>query len=182
MQKIPIRVCGCAGEHDNFPFSIYNFEEIGKVELPELCPNSDLSQNELTQFELLIETTEENRNWALYAPYSGRVARIQKNLYFYSFGDTDEIGESNFYICGTLGDVIEELLTEWGTSAPDWRDLFKRWGRNGIPEEYDSSTLSNWTMLFTNPDPGIVKDLEGLEVALYLNLEDEELVRVLKKL
>ncbi len=175
-------MCDCGGEHTDFPVSFYNFKEIGKVELPDLCPDSSLSQNELTQFESLVETTEENKNWTLYAQYRGRIARIREHLYFYSFGDIDETGESNFYICGTLCDVLGELFNEWGSSAPDWRGLFSRWVRDGMPNEYDSNRLSKWTELFLNPDPGIVKDLEGLEVGLYLNLEDEELVRELKKL
>ena len=182
MQKIAINICDCEGEHEDFPTSVYRFSEIGEVELPDLCPNSDLSQNELTQFDLLIETTEENKNWTLYSVYMGRIARIQENLYFYTFGDLDEIGESNFYISGSLREAVEYLLSEWGELAPDWRGLFKKWTTEGIPASYDSSSLRSWTELFLNPDPEIVNDLEGLEVALHLNIEDEELVSELKKL
>ena len=182
MQKIAINICDCEGEHEDFPTSVYRFTEIGEVELPDLCPNSDLSQNELTQFDLLIETTEENKNSTLYAVYMGRIARIQEDLYFYTFGDIDEIGESNFYISGSLREVVEYLLSEWGELAPDWRGLFKKWTTDGIPTGYDYSSLRSWTELFLYPDPEIVKDLEGLEVALHLNIEDEELVSELKKL
>jgi len=182
MQKVAINICDCEGEHEDFPTSVYRFNEIGEVELPDLCPNSDLSQNELTQFDLLIETTEENKNWTLYSVYMGRIARIQEDLYFYTFGDIDEIGESNFYISGSLREVVEYLLSEWGELAPDWRGLFKKWTTDGVPRGYDSNQLSIWSDLFLNPDPEIVNDLEGLEVALYLDIEDEELVSELKKL
>ena len=182
MQKVAINICDCEGEHEDFPTSVYRFNEIGEVELPDLCPNSDLSQNELTQFDLLIETTEENKNSTLYSVYMGRIARIQEDLYFYTFGDIDEIGESNFYISGSLREVVEYLLSEWGELAPDWRGLFKDWATEGIPRGYDSNQLSSWSDLFLNPDPEIVNDLEGLEVALYLDIEDEELVSELKKL
>lgn len=182
MQKIAINVCDCDGTHEDFPISTYRFKEAGDIQLPDLCPNSDLTQNELTQFDLLLEITEENQNWVLYSIYRGHIARIQDNLYFYSFGDIDEVGDSNFYIEGTLDEVVEYLLTELGELAPDWRGLFKDWGTNGLPKGYDSSKLSKWTDLFTNPDPEIVADLEGLEVALFLNLDDVELVRELKKL
>ena len=182
MQKIAINVCDCDGTHEDFPVSIYRFNEAGDVELPDLCPNSDLTQNELTQFDLLLETTEENKNWALYSVYRGHIARIHGNLYFYSFGDIDEVGESNFYVEGSLDEVVEYLLTEWGELAPDWRGLFKDWASNGLPKGYDSSKLSTWTDLFTHRDPETVADLEGLEVSLFLNLDDDELVNTLKKL
>jgi hypothetical protein len=182
MQKVAINICDCEVEHENFSTSVYRFSEIGEVELPDLCPNSDLTQNELTQFDLLIETREENKNSTLYSVYMGRIARIQEDLYFYTFGDIDEIGESNFYISGSLREVVEYLLSEWGELAPDWRGLFKKWTTDGIPAGYDSSSLRSWTGIFLNPDPEIVNDLEGLEVALYLDIEDEELVSELKKL
>jgi hypothetical protein len=118
----------------------------------------------------------------LYSVYRGQVARVEDNLYFYFFGDIDEIGESNFYIEGTLDEVIEYLLSEWGELAPDWRGLFKDWGTSGFPEGYDSDKLMAWRELFANPNPESVAELEGLEVSLFLNLEDEELVRELKKL
>ena len=182
MQKVAINVCGCEGEHEDFPIGTYKFSEIGDVELPDLCPNSDLSQNELTQFDLLLETTEENQNWTLYSVYCGRIARVQENLYFYSFGDIDEIGESNFYISGSLGEVVEYLLSEWGELAPDWRGLFKAWAVNGIPEDYDSSELNSWTYFFKNLNPEIVNNLNGLEFSLHLKLEDEELKATLENL
>jgi hypothetical protein len=182
MQKIAINVCDCDGTHEDFPISVYRFNEAGDIELPDLCPNSDLTQNELTQFDLLLETTEENQNWALYSVYRGHLARIQDNLYLYSFGDIDEVGESNFYIEGSLDEVVEHLLTEWGELAPDWRGLFKAWGTNGLPKGYDSSKLTAWTDLFTNPKPESVAALEGLDLSLFLNLEDIELASTLKKL
>ena len=182
MQKIAINECDCEGDHEEFPRSIYNFSELGSIELPDLCVESDLSQNELSQFKLLIETTEENQNWTLYSIYRGRIARIQENLYFYTFGDIDEIGESNFYIHGSLGEVVECLLSEWGPSAPDWRSLFKQWATKGIPHAYDFMQLADWTEVFLNPDPKIIDDLEGLQVRIYLNLEDAELTETLTKL
>lgn len=182
MQKIAINECDCEGDHEEFPRSIYNFSELGSIELPDLCVESDLSQNELSQFKLLIETTEENQNWTLYSIYRGRIARIQENLYFYTFGDIDEIGESNFYIHGSLGEVAECLLSEWGPSAPDWRSLFKQWAIKGKPHNYESMQLVDWTEVFLNPDPKIISDLEGLQVSIYLNLDDEELTESLKKL
>jgi len=182
MQKIAINVCDCDGMHEDFPISIYRFIEAGDIALPDLCPNSDLTQNEITQFDLLIETTEENQNSTLYSVYRGHVARVQDNLYFYSFGDIDEIGESNFYVEGTIDEVIDYLLSEWGELAPDWRGLFKNWAENGYPENYDSSKLLPWTKVFTKSDPELIADLEGLEVSLFLNLEDNELIRSIKKL
>ena len=182
MQKIAINLCDCDGTHEDFPISTYRFNESGEIELPDLCPNSDLTQSELTRFELLIETSEENQNSILYSVYRGYVASIQDNLYFYSFGDIDEVGESNFYIEGALEEIVEYLLSEWGELAPDWRGLFKYWGTSGLPKGYDSNELMSWTELFANPKPESVADLEGLEVSLFLNLEDEELVRELKKL
>jgi hypothetical protein len=182
MQKIAINVCDCDGTHEDFPISVYSFNEAGEIELPDLCPNSDLTQNELTQFDLLLETTEENQNWALYSVYRGHIARIQDNLYFYSFGDIDEVGESNFYIESSLEEVVEYLLAEWSELAPDWRGLFKAWATNGLPIGYDSSRLTSWADLFTNPNPESVADLEGLEISLFLNLDDDELVSTLKKL
>jgi hypothetical protein len=182
MQKIAINVCDCEGEHEDFPVSSYRFNDTGEIQLPDLCPNSDLSQNELTQFDLLIETTEENQNSTLYSVYRGLVARVQDNLYFYSFGDIDEIGESNFYIEGSLEEVVENMLSEWGELAPDWQRLFKDWGTNGLPKDYDSSKMTAWTNLFANPKPEVISDLEGLEVSLFLNLDDEELLRLLKQL
>lgn len=182
MEKIAIKVCTCEGEHKNFPTSIYKFGEIGAVELPDLCPNSDLSQNELTQFELLLETTEENQNWTLYSIYRGRIARIQENLFFYTFGDIDEIGESNFYIYGSLRDVVEYLLSEWGPLAPDWRQLFKNWAVNGIPDHYDPSELTYWAHFFEKPDSGIVSHLAGLYFSLFLKLDDASLKATLEKL
>ena len=182
MQKIAINVCECDGSHEDFPTSSYKFSGAGDTQLPDLCPNSYLTQHELNQFDLLIETTEENQNWTLYSAYRGHVARVQDNLYFYSFGDIDEVGESNFYIEGSLDEVVEYLLTEWGELTPDWRGLFKDWGANGLPKGYDSSKLITWTDLFTNPNPESSADLEGLEVSLFLNLDDDELVSTLKKL
>jgi hypothetical protein len=182
MQKIAINVCDCDGMHEDFPISTYRFIGGGDIALPDLCPNSDLMQSELTQFDLLIETTEENHNSALYSVYCGHVARVEDNLYFYFFGDIDEIGESNFYIEGTLDEVIEYLLSEWGELAPDWRGLFKDWATNGLPKDYDSSKMTAWTNLFDNPKPEIISDLEGLEVSVFLNLDDEELLSTLRKL
>ena len=172
VQKIAINVCDCDGTHEDFPVSTYRFNDAGSLELPDLCPNSDLTQNELTLFDLLIETTEDNINSTLSSVYRGHVARIQDNLYFYSFGDIDEIGESNFYIEGSLDEVVEYLLSEWGELAPDWRGLFKDWGTNGHPKYYDSSHLIAWTEVFKNPKPQAIIHLEGLEVSVFLKTED----------
>ena len=182
MQKIAINVCDCDGMHEDFPISTYRFNEAGDIELPNLCPNSDLTQNELTQFDLLLETTEENKNSTLYSVYVARVARIQENLYFSAFGDIDEIGESNFYISGSLGEVVEYLLSEWGELAPDWRGLFKNWAKDGIPRGYNSSSPRSWTELFLNPDPEVIDNLECLEVSIYVNETDEELLATLNLL
>ena len=182
MQKIAINVCNCDGTHEDFPISFYRFNEAGDIELPDLCPNSDLTQSELTQFQLILELTEANENWILNEIYRGRVARIHNNLYFYTFGDIDEVGDSNFYIEGTLAEVVEYFLSQMGEFGPDWRGLFKAWATNGLPKGYDSSKLSPWTDLFTHRDPETVADLEGLEVSVFLNLNDDELVNTLKKL
>ena len=183
MQKLPINVCYCDGHHKNFPIGEYRFDVLGTISLPELCPNSDLGPNQLLNFESLLETTTFNINWTFQSLWVGQIKRVQKDLYFYSYRDLDETGDLNFYVNGSLMEVVECFLSEWNSdSSPDWRKLFKDWAVNGIPEDYDSSKLTAWTDLIKNPKPGLITELEGLEISVFMNLADSELLTALKKL
>jgi hypothetical protein len=182
MQKVAINICDCEGEHEDFPIEIYEFDDIGRIELPKLCPNSDLGQLELfNKFEKLVKTIETNKNWTLYSVYVGLIGRVSKNLFYCSFGDIDEVGENSFYISGILEEVIDFLLDEWGDFGPNWKKLFENWSTLGTPTNIVQDTLFNWELLFAGIETSEKYDLEGLEAGLFLNLEDEELLDVYRK-
>jgi hypothetical protein len=112
----------------------------------------------------------------MFACYAGQIAEIRPELYFYSFGDIDEIGERNFYIQGGLESVVDMLLEEWGPEAPTWEVFFKSIGQNGYPEDYEPGTLVDATFFFPN------SDAETLTVGISYNMENKELLQIFRSL
>jgi hypothetical protein len=174
-----IKICKCdsTSQHDDFISSEHLFPD-GSVELlPMLCPDSDLNNSDLfALYQPILETLESNENWTMFALYSGMIAEIKPGLYFFSFGDSDEVGESNFYIKSDLKPVLEMLLSEWGPAAPPWREFLRSLGEHGYPAGYEPGSMVSYEDFFPQLDE------EGLSVGVSFNKENPELVRLLKEL
>ena len=96
-----VKICPCNSEtpHEEFIELEHHFPDGSFEMLPALCPENELLSSELYQiYKPVIKTLESNENWTNYACYAGVIAQIKTGLYFYSFGDTDEAGECNYYI------------------------------------------------------------------------------------
>jgi hypothetical protein len=121
MNLVSVKLCGCDGEkdHDEFPEGEYTFPDGTKEILPVLCLENEIYPEDLYyEFYPVLKTLESDEEWTMFACYAGQIAEIRPELYFYSFGDIDEIGERNFYIQGGLESVVDMLLEEWGPQAP----------------------------------------------------------------
>lgn len=177
--KVAIRVCECDGARDHAEFleSSYQFPD-GTIEtLYDFCPENDQLAEELYhQYKPIIKTLITDENWTMFAYYAGQIAEVRPGLYFYSFGDLDEIGERNFYIKGDLESVIEMLLEEWGEEAPPWRKLFSTIATEGYPQGYAPESMVDAKTFFPTIDE------PTLEVGISYNTENEELQRILRSL
>jgi hypothetical protein len=174
-----VKICHCDGsmEHEKFEVVDYVFPD-GSIEaLPTLCPENELLSPDLfQQFRPILKTLESNENWSNYACYAGLIAEVSPGLYFYSFGDTDEVGESNFYIKSDLKPILDKLISEWGPSEPPWREFLKSVGQSGYPKGYEPGSMVNYQEFFPRLDD------EGLTVGVAYNLADSELIRLLRGL
>ena len=174
-----VKICPCNSEtpHEEFIELEHHFPD-GSVEmLPALCPENELLSSELYQiYKPVIKTLESNENWTNYACYAGVIAQIKTGLYFYSFGDTDEAGECNYYIKSELKPILENLISEWGPDAPQWRTFLKSVGENGYPKGYQPGSMVDHKELFPRLDE------EGLSVGFSFNMENSELKAILKAL
>jgi hypothetical protein len=176
---VPVKLCGCDGDsgHEEFIEVDYQFPDGSTETLPALCPNSDLYPEELSyQFRPVVETLESDQKWTLDSYIVGLIREVRPGLYFYSFGDIDEIGERNFYIQSELEPVVDMLLEEWGPSARVWEIYFKDIGQNGYPEDYEPGTLVDIT--FFIPDG----DAETHTVGISYNRENKELLQIFRSL
>lgn len=174
-----VKICSCDGviPHEDFLEEEHHFPD-GSIELlPTLCPENELLASELYQkYEPVLKTLESNENWTNYACYAGVIAQIKSGLYFYSFGDIDEAGESNFYIKSELKPILETLISDWGTDAPEWRELLRSIGERGYPEGYEPGSMVDHKEFLPRLDE------EGLTVGLSFNMELLELRELLKAL
>ena len=173
-----IQICDCEGRRThNFEEANHVFSD-GSVEiLPMLCPDNDLLRTELFQkFLPLLQTFEANENWTMFACYSGMIAEISSGLYMYSFGDIDEIGESNFYVKEDLNVILEILLSEWGELAPPWRNLFRSVSESGYPKNYEPGSMVDHKVLFPTLEES------GLTVGFYFENNNLELLEALEKI
>lgn len=177
--KTGVKICPCDGsmEHARFEEVEHIFPD-GSIELlPTLCPENELLPSDLfEQYKPILETLESNEEWTNYATYSGQIAEVSTGLYFYSFGDTDEVGESNFYFKSELKPILEELISDWGTAGPAWREFLKSVGEGGYPKGYQPSSMVDHI--------GLIPKLneEGLFVGFSYNTLNSELIRLLKEL
>jgi hypothetical protein len=106
----------------------------------------------------------------------GLIAEVRPGLYFYTFGDIDEIGERNFFIKGDLNELIRMLLREWGPSKARWTNLLRFVGSSGYPKGYDPGTIVNINEFFPNSGE------ETLTLGFSYNMENKELHKIMKEL
>lgn len=173
-----IQICDCEGQRThNFEKAVHVFSDESVEYLPIFCPDNDLSKTELFQmYRPLLQTFEANENWTMFTCYSGMIAEISSGLYMYSFGDIDEIGESNFYVKEDLNVILDKLLSEWGELAPPWRSLFRSVSESGYPKNYEPGTMVDHKVLFPNLDE------PNLKVGLYFESENLEFLKALRGL
>jgi hypothetical protein len=179
LMETEIKICSCDGaaQHEQFTKSEYTFPDGSTELLPDLCPENEYLPSGLFQhYEPILKTLESNENWTMFSCYSGMIAEISPGLYFYSFGDIDEAGESNFYIKSELNVVVEKLLAEWGELAPPWREFLKSVGNSGYPKGYEPGSMVHHKVLFPKLDE------EGLSVGFSFNMENQSLINALKEL
>ena len=179
LNMVEIKLCGCDGEldHNDFPEIEYTFPDGSTELLPVLCLENEIYPEDLYyEFNPVLKTLESDEEWTMFACYAGQIAEIRPGLFFYSFGDIDEIGERNFYIQGDLETVVDMLLEEWGPDAPAWEVFFKSIGQNGYPEDYEPGTLVDVTFFLPN------NDSETLTVGISYNMENKELLQILRSL
>lgn len=174
-----VNICSCTPEtpHEDFQLLEHNFSD-GSVEiLPALCPENGLLSSDLYQkYKPLLKTIESNENWSNYAYYAGLIAEIKPGLYLYSFGDIDEVGENNFYLKSDLKQILETLISDWGTDGPHWRTFLKSIGESGYPKEYEPGSMVDHKEFLPKLDE------EGLTVGVSYNMESFDLMKVLKLL
>jgi hypothetical protein len=174
-----VKLCPCYGStnHERFEEVDHVFPD-GSIELlPTLCLENNLLPSDLfQQYKPILKTLESNENWTNFACYVGQIAEITSGLYFYSFGDIDEVGESNFYIKSDLKSILNKLISEWGPSAPPWREFLKSVGQSGYPKDYEPGSMVNHKDFFPKLDD------EGLTAGITINIANPELIRVLKGL
>ena len=177
--KTEVKICPCDGsfEHERFEEVEHTFAD-GSIELlPTLCPENDLLPSYLFQlYKPILKTLESNEEWINYATYVGQISEVNTGLYFYSFGDTDEVGESNFYFKSDLKPILEELISDWGSAGPAWREFLKSVGESGYPKGYKPGSMVDHM--------GFLPKLyeEGLTVGFSYNTLNSGLIRLLKGL
>jgi hypothetical protein len=179
LMQTEVKICPCDGsiEHEKFEVVDHVFPD-GSIELlPTLCPENDLLSSGLfQQYKPILKTLESNENWTNYACYAGLIAEITSGLYLYSFGDIDEVGESNFYIKSDLKPILDKLIAEWGLSEPPWREFLKSIGESGYPKGYQPGSMVEFQEFFPKLDD------EGLTVGVSFNTANPELIRLLRGL
>jgi hypothetical protein len=177
--QVAVRICPCGGnqEHEEFTKSEHQFPD-GTIELlPVLCHDNEFGNSEIyNRYTPILETLESNENWTMFACYSGMIAEVKPGLYFFSFGDTNEVGEENFYIKSDLKSVLELLLSEWGPAAPPWREFLGSLGKQGYPAGYEPGSMVDHKRFFPKLDE------DGLTVGVSFNGENPELINLLKGL
>jgi len=177
--EVIVQMCPCEGktEHDEFMTLEHHFPD-GSIELlPALCPDNELLSSDLYgKYMPVLETVESNVNWTNYAFYAGVIAQINPKLYFYSFGDIDEVGECNYYVKSDLKPILERLILEWGPVALHWRALLKSLGEIGYPKGYEPGSMVDHKEFFPKLDE------EGLSIGVSFNMESSELIGLLKGL
>ncbi len=174
-----VKLCPCDGSmgHARFEEVDHLFPDGSIVLLPTLCPENELLPSDLfQQYKPILKTLESNENWTNDACYAGLIAEVNSGLYFYSFGDVDEVGESNFYIKSELKIVLEALISDWGPSAPTWRQFLKSVGKNGYPKGYQPGSIVDYMELL----PELSE--EGLCVGFSYNTLNSELIGLLREL
>jgi len=112
----------------------------------------------------------------MFACYAGQIAEVRPGLYFYSFGDVDEIGERNFFIKGELKSVVHMLIREWGPSTSRWEALLRNVGSRGYPGGYEPGTIVNLSVFMPNTGE------DTLTIGFAYNMEHEELHQILREL
>jgi hypothetical protein len=177
--KVAVALCRCEGEleHSDFTQENYLFPDGSTESLPVLCIENELYPADLYHHFLpVLKTIESNENSAMLAYYAGLIAEVRPGLYFYAFGDVDEIGECNFYIKSDLNSVIHELLREWGPYQSNWNELLRFVGANGYPKGYEPDTIVNLSEFFPNSGE------ETLTLGFSYNLENKDLHKIMKEL
>ena len=67
------------------------------------------------------------------------ISEVHPGLYFYWFGDVEEIGKRNFLIRNDLKSVVHMLLREWGPATSLWEALRRNADPRGYPGGYDQA-------------------------------------------
>ena len=176
---LPVKICPCDGYQENHvvTMSDYQFPDGSTELLPMLCPDNDFNNQDLfALYQPVLETAESNENWTMYALFLGMIAEIKPGLFFFSFGDSDEVGETNFYMKSELKSVLEMLLSQWGPAAPPWREFLRTLGEHGYPAGYEPGLMAGYEEFFPQLDE------EGLTVGVAFNNQNSELIRLLKEL
>ena len=176
---VSIRLCKCGGEpeHSEFINVDYVFPDGSTENLPTLCLENELYPADLEyQFRPILKTLESDENWTMNSYFAGVIAQVRPGLYFYSFGDVDEIGERNFFIKNDLKSVVHMLLREWGPSASRWEALLRNVGSRGYPGGYEPGTIVNLSVFMPNTGE------ETLTIGFAYNMEHNELHQILREL
>lgn len=177
--KVSIRLCKCAGEpeHSEFIQDEYLFPDGSTEKLPMICFENELYPADLYhQFRPALKTLESDENWTMYSYFQGLIAEVRPGIYFYSFGDVDEIGERNFFIKADLKSFIYMLIREWGTSSSRWAALLRNLGSRGYPGGYEPGTIVNLSVFMPNTGE------ETLTIGFAYNMENKELHQILREL
>jgi hypothetical protein len=177
MEKIALVVCDCTENHSEFPETHYTFPNLGVIDLPYLCLSSGLTADELSKrFNNLIKVHISNTDATNYSIYMAQISRIEKNLYFYSLGDVDEIGENNFYIKGELTTVVNELIAELGEIGSEMSKFLKNQTLRSNSTTFNDGLIRPWKVYFGEIKNNLSDDLE---LGIYCNLLDSELTSIL---
>jgi len=175
--KVAIKLCNCESKHDEFHKEDHVFPDGTKENLPTICVENELYPDDLYhEFQPILKTLESDENWAMNSYFVGLVAEIRPDIYFYRFGDVDEIGESNFYIKGDLKSVIYLILREWGPSGKWWQALLRNIGSHGYPKGYEPGSMFSLIDYFPNAKE------ETLTLGFSYNLEKKELHQIMREL
>jgi hypothetical protein len=176
---VSIRLCKCGGEpeHSEFIQDEYLFPDGSTEKLPMICFENELYPADLYhQFRPVLKTFESDENWTMYSYFQGLIAEVRPGLYFYTFGDVDEIGERNFFIKSDLRSVVRMLIQEWGPSSSRWAALLRNVGSRGYPGGYEPGTIVNLSVFMPNTGE------ETLTIGFSYNMENKELHQILREL
>lgn len=176
---VAIKLCECEGEAEHSEFlNVYYTFPYGSIEkLPTFCFENELYPADLYhQYRPVLKTFESDENWTMYSCFEGLIAEVHPGLYFYTFGDVDEIGEHNFFIKSDLKSVVHMLLREWGPSTSRWEALMRNVGSRGYPSGYEPGTIVNLSVFMPNAGE------ETLTIGFAYNMEDRELHKILREL